>query len=131
MIHLPRAIRIVIVAVLIFSTSTVAICSPVVAREAAPRKAAASTTATCCCGTKDGKCCGMGCCMRKQSNQVPTDPPVRADRLKDASQPLGLVVVACDLNQIGHGSSNADPAIYFCGALAAGTLQSQHVRIQT
>jgi hypothetical protein len=127
----PKPIRFLLVALLAMSTSAAVVCTPASANSVGSGKQAESPRTACCCGTEDGRCCGMGCCMRKQSNQVPTNPPLRSNSAKENSQALALVVTTCDSSHSTGGSFNSSAHSDVCGSLAAGTLQSQHIRIQT
>ncbi len=89
-----------------------------------PRKA-------CCCGTEDGRCCGMGCCMRQSPNQVPPNPPLRTGGPKNEAQFIALANAIAGSTVIGAGERRGGTPPVLAGTLAAATLQSQHVRIQT
>jgi hypothetical protein len=126
-----KPIRVFVVALLAMSTSVAAVCTPVSAQSVGSGKEVKASRTACCCGTEDGRCCGMGCCMRQPSNQVPTSPPLRTNSEKEHSQLLALVGATCEVSQVDCGSFNSAAQSDFCGSLAAGTLQSQHIRIQT
>lgn len=126
--------RTVAVALLAMSTSVAPICTPVSAQSYESNKAveAKPSRTVCCCGTADGKCCGTACCMRRPSKQVPTDPPYHRKSVeKDGSQVLALVLATCGDALTDGGGFGRPFCADFCGSLAAATLQSQHVRIQT
>lgn len=92
-------------------------------------KRAKHAAKTCCCGTEHGRCCGMACCLPRTPNQVPALPRGRA--YEDSLTTLALVLANGDqLAQIS-GDSDCVASSSFCGSLAAPTLQSRHIRIQT
>ena len=130
--HSPKQIRVFVVALLSMSISVAAVCTPVSAQSLPSGASQAKPSQkACCCGTEDGKCCGMACCMRQPSNQVPTNPPLRTGAEKDSPQVLALLLATCG-NALGDGNNfNAAVHSVFHGSLAIATLQSQHVRIQT
>ena len=128
----PKPIRVLVVALLVMSTSVAAVCTPVSAQSVQSGMARAKPSQkTCCCGTEDGKCCGMGCCMRQPSNQVPTNPPLRTGTEKESSQVLAVLMANFGSALTDGGQFHRAVPSDFHGPLAAGTLQSQHVRIQT
>jgi hypothetical protein len=69
--------------------------------------------------------------MRQPSNQVPTNPPVRTRTDKENLQVLALLMATCGEALTDGGNFAKAAQSDFCGSLAATTLQSQHVRIQT
>jgi hypothetical protein len=120
--------RLMLVAVLAVSTSTAPLCTPVAKGETRPP---ASTKHSCCCGTEDGACCGMACCMRQRSNQVPAAPLSGNSAGQEGPQAVILFLVSFG-SVLAEGSGFGQPYHpNFCGSLATATLQSQHVRIQT
>jgi hypothetical protein len=131
MYHQPKPIRVFIVALLALSTSVAVICTPVSAQSLGPGKESKAFRRTCCCGTPDGRCCGMGCCLRQPSNQIPTDPPLRTTSEKDKSHVLVLVFATCEVSAADCCTFHNGARSGLGGSLAAGTLQSQHIRIQT
>jgi hypothetical protein len=73
----------------------------------------------------------MACCLRQSSNQVPTNPPLRSGTENEISQVIATLT-AIDGNTLRDaGRFGAWAPSGSCGPLAAATLQSQHVRIQT
>jgi hypothetical protein len=126
-----KLVRLLLVAVLAVSTSSAAVCTPVSAQGLASVKSRAKPVRfKCCCGTEDGRCCGMACCMRGQSDQVPLNPPMRTTVEKTAGQAMALLVAAAIDSPTCDGHLHRAAASNFYGLLAA-SLQSQHVRIQT
>jgi hypothetical protein len=123
--------RLLLVVALAASTTVAPICTPV-AKSASPAARIAKTH-SCCCGTEDGACCGMACCMRQQSKQLPTTPLSRGSAGLDGLQSviLYLHLSACGIDATECIRFSQSCHVDFCGALAAATLQSQHVRIQT
>ena len=127
----PKPIRSLIVAMLALSTSMAAVCTPVSAMALQPGTSLTETSRPkCCCGTEDAKCCGTACCVQP-SNQVPNNPPVRTRTDKENSQVLALLMATCGVALTVGGDFAKAVQSDFCGSLAAPTLQSQHVRIQT
>ncbi len=134
--RLARPIRLLIVAALVMSVGVAAVFTPVSARMLAtggqPKSAGAvPVRKDCCCGTKDGRCCGMGCCMRPTSNQKPTNPPLPDGSERNLSLALGLNALTAASIFLDHGRSDAAAHAMLDGPLSVGTLQLQHVRIQT
>ena len=126
-----KTLRVLLVALLAVSTSAAAVCSPVSAQALTSAKSPTKPARTkCCCGTEDGRCCGMACCMRRPSEQVPVNPPMRPGVEKAGPQAMALLVATCSDFQVGDGSLHSAAQSEFRGLLAA-TLQSQHIRIQT
>ena len=67
----------------------------------------------------------------KSPNQVPTNPPLRSGANKHSSQLLAAVNPIAASTAIGSDERNGSTPSALAGTLAAATLQSQHVRIQT
>jgi hypothetical protein len=65
------------------------------------------------------------------ANQAPSNPPVRTRSDKENSQVLALLMATCGVALTAGGDFAKAAHSDFCGSLAAPTLQSQHVRIQT
>ena len=86
--------RCLITAGLLLSLSTVSLFPRIMVGEALGSTVSAGTGEKhCCCGTKDGRCCGMGCCQASpnpEENQAPAAPKPSEDR----GQPLGPFLVA-------------------------------------
>src|SRR5690349_2751772 len=80
--------RLLLVLALAASTTIAPICTPV-AKGASPAARIAKTR-SCCCGTEDGACCGMACCMRQQSEQLPMTPLSRGSAGLDGLQSVIL-----------------------------------------
>ena len=128
-----KPLRAIAVALLAVSTSVAPICTPVSAGPRVPNKVAEAkpSRTACCCGTEDGACCGMACCMRQPSKQVPTDVPLRKSTEKNGLQVFALDLATCNVALAIPGGFASPDGADFRGALAAPTLQSCHVRIQT
>jgi len=73
----------------------------------------------------------MACCLKQPTNQLPNDVPLRKSTSKDVSQVLALGVAIFGNAMVIDCGFTKPNAADFCGALAAPTLQSCHVRIQT
>jgi hypothetical protein len=134
----PRTSRRLIACLLVSSLSVASFAAPVLA---APATASANQESTnqalgpaaphkCCCGTPDGRCCGMGCCMKQAPKPAPAETPARPSQSDHEQLVLSLaaasVVIAtgCHLWSAGEFILSDDATSVF-------TLQSQHVRIQT
>ncbi|HTM54466.1 MAG TPA: hypothetical protein VL175_10580 [Pirellulales bacterium] len=69
--------------------------------------------------------------MRQQSKQIPVTPLSRGSAELDGLQTVILYLSACGIDATESSRFSQSCLVDFCGALAAATLQSQHVRIQT
>lgn len=86
----------------------------------------------CCCGTKDGRCCGMGCCMARQAPAKERCPcPNPKDSRDGQNNPFALAFVKallggnCEIGGLGF----RDPENRILRSLAVCSLQSKHIRI--
>ena len=86
--------------------------------------------AKCCCGTKNGECCGKGCCAARR---VPQKPPSCPCPLQQDSRGgrtiLVLAVFHCQLDAFGDCNRHwVARAAALAPPSAWGSLQAQHVR---
>ncbi len=133
MFYSSRTIRSLIVSGLIFSLS-VAVLSPGFMAAVSSDSAVvsdASSAKTCCCGTKDGKCCGMGCCGVDAPKQQRTPVPH-----EDRGELGGSLLLAFCRNspelvtaevQDSHGWDEESAV----AGVRGNTLQALHVLLQT
>ena len=131
--RVTRYFRPLVACLLALSIAAVGYCSPACGMMSRCGAACGmgNTQPTCCCGTQGGQFCGMACCAKSSSNQLPVSPAPRANT--DEHQPVLLIfMLTGEVNAslvgnrfAGHfGTSLGD-------AQFSPTLQTQHVRIQT
>ncbi len=91
---------------------------------------AETATAACCCPAVDGANCGMACCATNATSEspIPANPQPR-----DQQERMIAWVMDCAGDQPLQGETlgmDRAPSAISC-PLPAGTLQMQHVRLQT
>jgi hypothetical protein len=141
MYRVVQTVRVSIVAMLMFSMAASGLCAPLLAEaagaslEGARNVAGPSTLApvrtTCCCGTPDGRCCGMGCCVAQSPKQLPANPPLRSSTDRHETRLVAIASAVDGRIEAGDSGQTSLASTHLGGLLPAGSLQAQHVRIQT
>ena len=88
--------------------------------------------AKCCCGTKDGRCCGMGCCVDRQSpSKEPCPFPNKRENRDGRSNPFAMAAAKAlfECGNAGRGSLFGCPFSNVDRSRADSSLQARHVRI--
>ncbi|REJ65696.1 MAG: hypothetical protein DWQ31_17310 [Planctomycetota bacterium] len=86
----------------------------------------------CCCGTEDGRCCGMGCCLARQSpakEQCPCPNPKNSRDGQNNPLAVALAKALLDEGDEAGRAGTGRPESDLAGSLAPSTLQAKHVRI--
>jgi len=87
---------------------------------------------SCCCGTQDGRCCGMGCCLLRQTpaNERPPSPNPQ-DSQNGQNNLLAVTLAKALFGTSGEsaGGGNHRPENERIRWLPPFSLQAQHVRI--
>lgn len=86
----------------------------------------------CCCGTKDGSCCGTGCCMARHAPAKERFPCPNPKNTRDGqNNPLALAFAKALLGGNGEigGLDFRHPENRVIRSPAESSLQAKHVRI--
>jgi len=127
----PLAIlRVPLIGSLIVSLSLSGLCiSPAMARPAVRSKPV--QTRHCCCGTKDGRCCGMACCVKHATRDTGSAPLGKTESSERELTTLAVLRLAADRFHLGGEVTASLISAFSWGDSFTPTLQLAHVRIQT
>ena len=133
MVSVHRTIRWLVTTGLIGSLACAGLVSQrTVMAEIGTRAAVPAQPVTCCCGTENGRCCGMGCCMNRQSPAKDSPPcPNRQDTRggRNNLQVVSLSQQLCSAGGETRVSRFAHLEADVRCPLSESSLQAKHVRI--
>jgi len=128
-----RTTRWLVTASLIFSLGLAGLFPQMmVLAESGARVSVPQSPTKCCCGTKDGRCCGMGCCLARQAPAKEQCPCPNPKNPRDGqNNPLAVALAKAMLGESDEvgGASKRRLESDLVRSLAPSSLQAKHVRI--
>lgn len=92
----------------------------------------AKQASDCCCDTRNGRCCGMACCVvREAPAPEPTPVPARGDHRDGESTALSLALAKVILSDLEANSGSRFTRTENLAAFSTdeSSLQARHVRL--
>ena len=128
MFYSTRTIRTLIVTGLVLSLSLVGV-SPILLAWQGEGAGASNVrgNGVCCCGTKDGRCCGMGCCKTSPPTEEHKAPAV--PRSLDERSPAAVPVATFAMHSLANGATFHNAVSSGVPISGSPTLQMLQVRL--